>query len=253
MPTLDDVTQFLGRLVVYGGVSVGVFWLVVQKAAERWIDAHFAKRQKEFEHEQAKELQRIKARLDTVIQASLRLQEREFKLIPEAWEKVSEAFGLANWLCSPMQSYTSLERMSDAQLEEFLSKQELLWETQKQQIRDTDLRDRDKVWQDIDNRMRYSRAHAALANADKFLKANSIFLPDDLREQFANQVNVIWDALVSFDVGSHHGFKDYKMIREGWDKLKKDGDPLHKQIEDAVRKRLVEQAQLAEDHVRSVA
>jgi hypothetical protein len=43
------------------------------------------------------------------------------------------------------------------------------------------------------------------------------------------------------------------MIREGWDKLKKDGDPLHKQIEDAVRKRLVEQAQLAEDHVRSVA
>jgi hypothetical protein len=249
--TFDEFTQYLGRFFVYGGISVGFFWLVAQKAAERWIDAHFAKRQKEFEHEQAKELQRIKARLDTVIQGSLKLQEREFKIIPEAWEKTGDAYGLACWLCSPMQSYTSLQDMSAPHLEEFLSKQDLLWETQKEQIRGTPVGDRDKVWQEIDTHMRYSRTHSALAAADKFLKANSIFLPNDLRELLNKLVQVIWEALISFETGSHPPPKDYKMIREAWDKLKKDGEPLHAEIERAVRKRLLEQTQLADEQLQA--
>lgn len=247
--TIDEFTQYLGRFFFYGGVSVGLFWLVAQKSAERWIDAHFAKRQKIFEHEQAKELQRIKAKLDTVIQGSLKLQEREFKIIPEAWEKIGDAYGLACWLCSPMQSYSSLQHMSDSHLEEFLSKQELLWETQKVQIRKTAAGNRDKVWQEIDTRMRYNKAYSALAAADKFVKANSIFLPDDLREQFNKLVQVVWEALISFDTGSDQNSKDYKMIREAWDQLKNDGEPLHTEIEKAVRKRLVEQTQLADELV----
>ncbi|HEY3432485.1 MAG TPA: hypothetical protein VGK09_08045 [Rhodocyclaceae bacterium] len=249
--TFDEFTQYLGRFFFYGGVSAGLFWLVAQKTAERWVDAHFAKRQKVFEHEQAKELQRIKAKLDTVIQGSLKLQEREFKVIPEAWEKIGDAYGLACWLCAPMQSYTSLQRMSESHMEEFLSKQELLWETQKEQIRNTPAGSRDEVWQEIDTRMRYSKVHSALTAADKFLKVNSIFLPDDLREQLNKLVQVVWEALISFDIGNHHSnFKDYKMIREAWDKLKKDGEPLHAGIETAVRKRLLEQTQLADEKLQ---
>lgn len=250
--TFDEFTQYLGRFFIYGGVSVGLFWLVVQKTAERWVDAYFARRQKDFEHEQAKELQRIKAKLDTVIQGSLKLQEREFKIIPEAWEKIGEAYGLACWLCAPMQSYTSLQHMSDSHLEEYLSKQELLWETQKVEIRNTPAGNRDRVWQEIDTRMRYSKVHSALANADKFLKANSIFLPDDMREQFNKLVQVIWEALISFDVGHHPNSKDYKMIREAWDQLKKDGEPLHAEIEQAVRRRLLEQTQLADERIQAM-
>lgn len=68
-----------------------------------------------------------------------------------------------------------------------------------------------------------------------------------MREQFSKLVQVIWEALISFDVGNHPGSKDYKMIREAWDKLKKDGEPLHAEIEKAIRKRLLEQTQLADE------
>lgn len=251
--TFDEFTQYLGRLFVYGGVSIGLFWLIGQKAAERWIDAHFARRQKEFEHEQAKELQRIKAKLDTVIQGSLKLQEREFKILPEAWEKISEAYGLACWLCAPMQSYTSLETMPPQQLDEFLSKQQELWQTQKERIRVAPVSERDKIWQDIDTRMRYAKVYKTLAEADRFLKTNSLFLPDDLRDQFNEQIEVIWDALNSFNVGNHPHSKDYKMVRQAWDKLKKDGQPLHERIEKALRKRLLQQTQLADDQLQGLA
>ncbi|MGA7951831.1 MAG: hypothetical protein WCA45_17000, partial [Thiobacillaceae bacterium] len=65
-------------------------------------------------------------------------------------------------------------------------------------------------------------------------------------------VQVIWEALISFDVGNHPGSKDYKMIREAGDKLKKDGEPLHAEIEKAVRKRLLEQTQLADEQRQAV-
>jgi hypothetical protein len=142
--------------------------------------------------------------------------------------------------------------MSESHLEEFLLKQELLWETQREQIRNTPERNRDKVWQEIDTKMRYGRVHGALANADNFLKANSIFHPDDLRSQFNKLVQVIWEALILFDVGNHPESKDYKMIRESWDKLKKDGEQLHADIDRAVRRRLVEQTQLADEQVQAL-
>ena len=250
--TFNEVTQYIGNFFIYGSVSVGIFWLVAQKSAERWVDAYFAKRQKEFEHEQAKELQRIKAKLDTVIQGSLKLQEREFKIIPEAWEKIEDAYGLACWLCAPMQEYASLEYMSDSHLEEFLSKQELLWETQKEQIRNTPTDNRNNVWQKIDMQMRSSKVRSSLADSDKFLKANSIFLPDDLREQLSKMVQVIWNALISFNVGNAATPKDSKLIHEAWAKLKTEGEPLHMEIEKAVRKRLLEQTQLADEQLQSM-
>lgn len=37
------------------------------------------------------------------------------------------------------------------------------------------------------------------------------------------------------------------MIRESWEKLKIEGEPIHKAIEIAVRSRLVEQSQISED------
>jgi hypothetical protein len=247
--TFDELIKLIGQVVLYGGASVGIGWLILQKSAERWVDAHFAKRQKEFEHEQAKELQRIKAKLDTVIQGSLKLQEREFKIIPEAWEKISEAYSIADWLCSPLQSYASLRWMSDPELEEFMSKREHLSETQKQAIRDKRPEDRDKRWQELETDKRYYKARDALAAADGFVKTNSIFLPDGLREMFNKQTEVIWGALAAFEVGVQS--EDHKMRGSAHEKLKNEGKPLHEQIEKAVRARLLEQTQLADEKLQS--
>lgn len=245
--TLDDLTQHIGNVLLYGGTSVGLVWLFAQKTAERWVDSHFAKRQKEFEHEQAKELQRIKAKLDTVIQGSLKLQEREFKIIPEAWEKIGELYGLARWLCSPMQQYAHLEYLNTEELEEFLGKQDALSNSHRRRIREASPDLRDKLWQDLDTRVRRNRVQNALVEADSHLKANSVFIPDSLRERFEKEVQIIHHALASFDTGTMHGAKQYKYIADAWEKLQNEAEPLHKEIEKAVRRRLLEQSQLNDD------
>lgn len=241
--TLDDFTQFLGRILAYGIPSIALFWLLFQKSVERWIDAHFSKRQKEFEHEQVKELQRLKVKLDTVVQGALKLQEREFKIIPEAWEKVSEAFGLALWLSAPFEETISVGQLSEAELAEFLEKSDL-YETQKAKIREADRRNRDELYREIEIRKRHGRGRQAIADADSFTRMNGLFMPEPMKKQFAQLVQLIWECVVSHQVGTEA--KDYKITNDGWKKLKEQGEPLHDAIEVAIRLRLLEQAKLVD-------
>lgn len=241
----DDIVRFVGNLAIYGTPLVLGIGLLVRSSAERWVESYFAKRQKQFEHEQAKELQRLKVKIDTVIQGALRLQEREFKIIPESWEKVSEAFGLASWLCSPIQEYTSLRDVSEEELEEFLERSSL-WESQKAKLRVATPKSRDALWQDMDTWQRRNKVRNALSEADRFVKVNGVFLPEPLRDQFNKLIEVIWHALVSYDSGFRCSPKEYTLIEKAGDKLKTEGEPLHKQIEEAVRRRLVEQSEIAE-------
>ncbi|HAL40756.1 MAG TPA: hypothetical protein DCP03_22740 [Polaromonas sp.] len=252
MITWDDFTKLVGNLLIYGTPTVVVLGALSKKAAEKWVETYFTKRQKEFEHEQAKELQRLKVKIDTVIQGALKLQEREFRVIPESWEKVSEAYGLAMWLCSPMQEYSSLHYLSREELNEFVERSTLL-ETQKAKLRAADSSERDKLWQEMDTWQRRNKVRSALSEADRFVKVNGVFLPDSLRDQFNRFVETIWHALISYDNGSQSSPKDWKMIRESWQKLKDEGEPLHKAIEEAVRRRLVEQSEIAEEKLTEPA
>ena len=240
----EQIIDFLARLFVIGGVSVGVFWVVFQKAVERWVDGHFAKRQKEFEHELAKDLQRLKVKMDTVIQGALRLQEREFKLLPEAWEKISEAFGLTMWLAAPFQQFPSVQGLTESELDEYLSKSDYL-ESQKEKIKGADWREQNKIVQQIEVRKRRVKVHNAIAEADKFIKVNGVFLPLDILKQLTDLKDKTWSCLVAHEVGTDHD--NYKMVNEGWQKLKDEGEPLHNAVEMAIRTRLSDQARLVED------
>jgi hypothetical protein len=61
-------------------------------------------------------------------------------------------------------------------------------------------------------------------------------MPPDLKSDFERASNELWSAITSKEVG--HEAKDWKMQNEGWDKIKKEVEPLKKTIHDAIYKRL---------------
>jgi hypothetical protein len=79
-------------------------------------------------------LQQLRVEIDSLLSGALKLQEREFQVLPEAWEKLDEAHALVSWLVLPMQEYPNLDRLTQPQLEEFLVASELI-ETQKEELR----------------------------------------------------------------------------------------------------------------------
>lgn len=133
MNAVDQVLRFFGEVVLYGGGSATVAYFLFRHLGQRWIEAKFAERLEAFKHEQAKELQRLKVEVESLLSGALKIQDREFTVLPEAWHKLNEAYSLTAWVVSPIQQYPDVSRMADDELEEFLATSELL-ETQRARV-----------------------------------------------------------------------------------------------------------------------
>lgn len=236
MTPVDEVLRFLGEVVVYGGGSAAVAFLLFQYLGKGWIDARFAERLEAFKHEQAKELQRLKVEVESLLSGALKIQEREFTVLPEAWHKLNDAYSLTSWIVSPLQSYPAVGRMSDEELEEFLSESELT-DSQRTRVRGMPPgRHRDDEYQSIIFWHRLHKAKRAVGELQNYTVSHGLFLPSPLKQQFAEMRPLLWNALVATEVG--HEAEDHKMRTKAWEDLQAKAEPLHKLIEEAIEKRL---------------
>lgn len=228
-----ETMNFLFQILAYGGGSAAVAYLLFQWLGKTWIENKFAQRLDQLKHEQALELQRLRVEIDAMLSGAIKLQEREFYVLPDAWIKLDEAHSLVSWLVSPMQQYANVERMNPVQMEEFLSSMEFT-ESQKEELRNS--RERGRTYQDILFWHRLHKVKAAFADLQTFIARNGIFLTLELEEKFSRISDALWSAVISKEVG--HEAKDWKMQSEGWTKIKEETEPLYKEIKREIQSRL---------------
>ena len=109
-------------------------WYLFRYLGKSWIESKFSERLEQFKHQQAIEIQRLRVKIDSTLSGVLKIQEKEFETLPEAWSKLDEAYGHVTALVSPLQQYPNLDGMTPARLNEFLDESELFG-TQKDEIR----------------------------------------------------------------------------------------------------------------------
>lgn len=229
----DAIVKFLLQILAYGGGSAAVAYLMFQWLGKSWIENKFAQRLDQLRHQQALEIQRLRVEIDAMLSGALRLQEKEFDVLPEAWAKLDEAHSLVSWLVSPMQQYANVGRMSAAQLEEFLTGTEFT-ESQKNEVRSA--ADKGGIYQDIVFWHRLHKVKKEFSELQTFIARNGIFLPPELEERFSRISETLWSAVISKEVG--HEAKDWKMQQEGWKKIKEETEPLYKDIKAEILARL---------------
>jgi hypothetical protein len=143
--TTDDVISFLLKMLAFGGGSAAIAYLLFQWLGKKWIENKFAERLEQLRHQQALELQKLRVEIDAMLSGALKLQEKEFAVLPEAWAKLDESHGLVSWLVSPMQQYANVDRMNSTQIEEFLAGTDFTG-SQKDEVRNA--RDKGRTYQD---------------------------------------------------------------------------------------------------------
>lgn len=225
--------KFLLQMLAYGGGSAAIAYLLFQWLGKTWIENKFEQRLDQLRHQQALELQRLRVEIDAMLSGALKLQEKEFSVLPEAWAKLDEAHGLVGWLVSPMQQYANVDRMNSAQLEEFLAGTDFT-ESQKKEVRNA--HDKSRTYQDIVFWYQLHKVKTAFGDLQTFVARNGIFLPSELEVKFSKISEMLWSAVVSKEVG--HEAKDWKMQREGWNKIKDETEPLYKTIKVEIQARL---------------
>lgn len=234
MPShMNEIYAFIGNVVAYGGGGAAVAYLLFQFLGKSWIENRFKERLEALKHDQAKEVQRLKIEIDSLLGGVLKLQEREFAILPEAWRLLDEAKGLVSWLVHPMQEYPALDRMSIDRFNEFMKTADL-GEADKSEI--SNAADKDKTYIRLIFWRRLARVRKAHGELQSYIAKNAIFLPEAMKERYEKICELMWSAIVSKQVGHEHD--DWKMQGQGWEKIQKEIDPLYKEIEKESRARL---------------
>jgi hypothetical protein len=229
----NAIFGFVFKVLAYGGGSAAVAYLIFQYLGKSWLDSKFAEKLEQLRHQQALELQRLRVEIDSMLSGSIKLQDREFDILPEAWAKLDEAHGLVTWLVSPMQQYADVDRMTPEELDEHFANTEFT-STQKNKVLNAS--DKGAAYREIIFWHRLQKVKIACGALQNYVARNGIFLTSDLKLKFNNVSEQLWSALSSKEVS--HQVQDWKLQSKAWSKIKEETDQLYKAIENDIQVRL---------------
>lgn len=242
---MEEIINFLGRVILYGGTSAGVAYLLFKNLGEKWIDSKFAKSLEDHKHNQSVEIQRLRIEIDSMLNGVIKIQEKEFEVLPLAWEKMNDALGQLSALVAPFQQYPDVQRMTVQELDELLLKTEFE-DSEKDRIRHS--LDKADAYQKAIFWRRLNKVRSLCADFHNFILRNSIFLPSHLKSLFTEISELLWSAMLDKQIG--YEASDWKMQNEGWTKVKEKIEPLQKSIEEAIHQRLHEHGQIKHGDIR---
>ncbi|MEH2528000.1 MULTISPECIES: hypothetical protein [unclassified Bradyrhizobium] len=198
---MDDAVRALLTLVglvfgAGGGIAV-VAYGILRFFGEKWMNAKFEERLAAFKHAQEKELEELRYKINALMDRTIKLHQKEFDVVPEAWGKLTQAHGIVMTVTSSIQQYPDLDRMAAGQLEEFLEGG-FLARWQKDELKEVD--QRNEYYQRACTLHRIWEAREACWDFHIYFKKNGIFVPEPIKAKFLHLDKLIYDALIEHQI-----------------------------------------------------
>ena len=118
--TLDVLLAMFAKFGITLAAVVIATWLLFRYLGDKWLSGKFDERLEAFKSAQQQEIERLKLRINTAFDWTVKLQGREFEVLAEIWGKLADTFKAILALISSNQSHPNLDRMNTQELEHFL-------------------------------------------------------------------------------------------------------------------------------------
>ncbi|MCA1426268.1 MULTISPECIES: hypothetical protein [unclassified Bradyrhizobium] len=195
--TARSLLSFVGLVLGAGGGVAVVAYGLLRFFGEKWMNAKFEERLAAFKHAQEKELEELRYRINALMDRTVKLHQKEFDVIPEAWGKLITSHGVVTAITSAFQQYPDLDRTSDSQLDEFLQ-DSFMAKWQKEEIRltekKTDYYRKALTWHKV------AEAREACREFHVYFRRNGIFVPEPIKSQFVQLDKLTYDALIEYEL-----------------------------------------------------
>lgn len=223
---IASALQWLGGLFVAavggGAIALGV----MRFFGQQWLTNEFAKRLEAFKHEQQKEMEQVRYRINSYFDRAVRLHQVEFEVLPELWGRLVDAFDTTTHFTSFLQQFPDVDKMNAEHLEEFLAKSPFM-EWQKRELRESKNKGNYYVkaifWHHLNETKRTYREF------NTYLTKRGIFLPVELRQKFDALSDMIWRAIIEREVAEDPGAR--MIERPSRDKLETEGTAVRAEIQ----------------------
>ena len=238
--TLDALLAILGQFGITVATLVGAAWLLFRHFGNKWLISKFDERLEAFKSAQQQEIERLRHRINTAFDWTVKLQGREFEVLSQIWEKLADAYHEILTFTSPMQSYPNLDRMNPQELEHFLSLQDIP-DHQKDDIRSSsqklDIYMGIRFWQ------YYNLVDQKRLGFDRYFLMNRMFVKEEIKIQINQLSNLMWEA-----VSEKKYEEEYPNPRENrWEKcetLHNDGQDIIDNISQSIETRFWKSTEL---------
>ncbi len=107
-------------IIAAGGGGSAVAFVVFRYLATSWLESKFKERLEAYRHENAKELQSLRANVDGALSRTVKSQEKEFEVLTESWRLAGVAHGTTGEFVNRFKSYADVNKMTDEALVEYL-------------------------------------------------------------------------------------------------------------------------------------
>jgi hypothetical protein len=244
--TASDLWQSLasvfGQIVAYSGIAALAAFGLFRFFGQKWIEDKFAQRLQEYRHEQAKELEDVRFRINSQFNRLTKLHEKEFDILPNVWGKLHDAYQATARCIIGFRQYPNLDQLSAEELEEFLAATQLP-ETAKARIRGSS--EKWRLYADILSWIELDDAHKSFDAFHSYLVANRIFLHSDLKTKFDEIDTHMWTVWVQQKVAKDT--RDHQFPLKEWQERQSKIQELMTQIETLVQTRLYPSEQLPQN------
>jgi len=230
---IDSIPKLIAAVIASGAVSASIAYALFTWLGKTWIEQRFAQRLEAYKHEQARQLERFRYEINSLLSRITKIHEKEFEVLPVAWEKLNNALGYVAALVARLKTYPDFDRMSQPQFEEFLAtctladfqKEELRRATNKFQYYSEAV-----FWRQLAD----SKSH--LGDFHNYIVQNRIFLSADLRDRFTEIDDVLHKALIETEIG--HGGMSQELVDRASAAIREQTSSKLAEIETLVQKRL---------------
>ena len=230
---LPPVVSYILSILAAGGGGGLIAWLIIKTFAGKWLENKFSESLESFKHAQNKEIEKLRFEISALMDRTVKLHQREFDVLPEAWGLLSDAFGILRPVALGVGIAPDIRTMTPAQFEYFLS-QIPLADFQKDELRNAT--DKGKYYLDAIMRHDLIRAKSACAAFHLYLTKNGIFILPSIKAKFSAFDDLLADVLMERQTSLDRGPDGQSFVKGR--ELHTKGPGLLKELENDVQARL---------------
>lgn len=220
-----------------GGVAAIVAYWVFTWLGKNWLENRFAERLESLKHAQEREMEKYRYEINALFNRITKIQDKEFDVLPTAWQKLQEALGYVARLTSPMQFYPDFGIMPDIEFDEWLAKSKLT-DAHKHNLSMLHPRERNDLYIRIIFGYDLRETREKVLEFHNYLVHNKIFLSLDLFKKFSEVDALLSEAISKRELGERA--RDINMLADSYKVLVQDEALINiiAEIESLVQKRL---------------
>ncbi len=186
------VPYLLSILVSAGGGGV-VAWLIIKSFGDKWLESKFAESLESFKHGKNKELENLRFEIAALMDRTVKLHQREFDVLPEAWGLLNDAFAIISPVALGVGNAPDFRKMSAEEFEYVLSKIPFE-EFQKNELRNS--KDQSRYYLDTIQWHDFNKAKEACAAFHFYLNKNGVFILPSIKKKFSDFDDILSDVLM---------------------------------------------------------